>query len=362
MNTIIESIWKEKLQSANIQKTIQNAYSAIYKGNFDEIEELDEEQYYNSQRNTFRLSSEPSESLIEFDKSSAKNMKKTRHNINEINKETVIKSYDDIKIKPDTTDISSIKNNTMVQARQVLKEINDMVDNNNTEMNDQPFNDDIGTKNKIDEKLFNSSLDQAKCNSLEDKTKPKLKENGLACKFASNGRSPARKDTEEIGYLVTHSPMLMRTLTKSHAKSYEKNANSKFKQSVKLENFKSDQIKHANVKKLTQNDNNKNNTLFYKDQYFTSNNNYFKKENTSKKIKNDYIVEELRESLMNPQQKQSFNITVTKMHGKNQSASSFRTKTYDDTLSAKNFDIRREGKKIAFVQKQGTPHIRSVFY
>lgn len=51
-NVIIESIWKDKVNSENIDKTIQNAFYQSYKGNIESIQELDEEQLYNSWTNS----------------------------------------------------------------------------------------------------------------------------------------------------------------------------------------------------------------------------------------------------------------------------------------------------------------------
>lgn len=59
---LIESVWKEKTRPDKIQETIQSAFYEIYRGGFDEIKELDEEQmcnsYLNSGLNTDRLLSD----------------------------------------------------------------------------------------------------------------------------------------------------------------------------------------------------------------------------------------------------------------------------------------------------------------
>ena len=51
-NVIIESIWKEKVNSEKIDETIQNAFYQSYKGNIVSIQELDEEQLYHSWTNS----------------------------------------------------------------------------------------------------------------------------------------------------------------------------------------------------------------------------------------------------------------------------------------------------------------------
>ena len=60
-NSIIDSIWKAKMETDNIQETIKSAFNQIYRRSFEEIKELEEEQYHswvNSQSNTERLLSE----------------------------------------------------------------------------------------------------------------------------------------------------------------------------------------------------------------------------------------------------------------------------------------------------------------
>jgi len=49
---LIECVWKEKVKAAKIKETIQAAFNEIYRGNFEEIKELDEEQMYNSWMNS----------------------------------------------------------------------------------------------------------------------------------------------------------------------------------------------------------------------------------------------------------------------------------------------------------------------
>lgn len=47
-NYLIDAIWNEKVNSEKIQQTIDWATQLIYKGNFEEIQEEDEEHLYNS--------------------------------------------------------------------------------------------------------------------------------------------------------------------------------------------------------------------------------------------------------------------------------------------------------------------------
>lgn len=51
-NVLIDSIWKEKTKPEQLKETIQSAFCEIYRGNFDEIKEVDEEQLYNSYLNS----------------------------------------------------------------------------------------------------------------------------------------------------------------------------------------------------------------------------------------------------------------------------------------------------------------------
>ena len=61
-NSLIDAVWKNKIEAGKIQDTIRGAFDQIYRGSFEEIEELDEEQFYNSwinsQANTERLLSD----------------------------------------------------------------------------------------------------------------------------------------------------------------------------------------------------------------------------------------------------------------------------------------------------------------
>lgn len=79
VGTLIESIWKEKVMSDKIKETIQAAYNQIYRGSFDEIKELDEEQMYNSWmnsgNNTERLKSEPTVSSAPMGKNEFRDAK-----------------------------------------------------------------------------------------------------------------------------------------------------------------------------------------------------------------------------------------------------------------------------------------------
>lgn len=50
--SVIDEIWMDKTRTDNISDTIKTAFFEIYKGGFDEIQELDEEQLYNSYMNS----------------------------------------------------------------------------------------------------------------------------------------------------------------------------------------------------------------------------------------------------------------------------------------------------------------------
>lgn len=66
---MIETIWREKTRHDRIKETIQEAFCEIYRGSFDEIIELDEEQLYssylNSGMNTERLLTDNNWSTIQ---------------------------------------------------------------------------------------------------------------------------------------------------------------------------------------------------------------------------------------------------------------------------------------------------------
>lgn len=68
-SSLIDAIWKEKTKVESIGDTIKAAFFEIYKGGFDEIQELDEEQLYssymNSRVNTDRLVSENNTSAVQ---------------------------------------------------------------------------------------------------------------------------------------------------------------------------------------------------------------------------------------------------------------------------------------------------------
>lgn len=51
-NSLIDSIWKERTHPDKLKDTIQSAVFEVYRGGFDEIKELDEEQLYNSFMNS----------------------------------------------------------------------------------------------------------------------------------------------------------------------------------------------------------------------------------------------------------------------------------------------------------------------
>lgn len=67
--SMIEEIWRDKTAAENIADTIKSAFFEIYKGGFDEIKELDEEQLYNSYMNsalnTERLLTENNSTMIQ---------------------------------------------------------------------------------------------------------------------------------------------------------------------------------------------------------------------------------------------------------------------------------------------------------
>lgn len=51
-NSLIDSIWKDRTHPDKLKDTIQSAVFEVYRGGFDEIKELDEEQLYNSFMNS----------------------------------------------------------------------------------------------------------------------------------------------------------------------------------------------------------------------------------------------------------------------------------------------------------------------
>ena len=62
-NSLIDIIWKEKVSFDRIQETILKAQKEIYKGEFEEIAELDEESYPNSWVHSTKRSFKGEESM-----------------------------------------------------------------------------------------------------------------------------------------------------------------------------------------------------------------------------------------------------------------------------------------------------------
>lgn len=58
-NSVIEGIWSEKTNPESIGETIRSAFFELYKGGFDEIQELDEEQLYSSYLNSVAYTDRP---------------------------------------------------------------------------------------------------------------------------------------------------------------------------------------------------------------------------------------------------------------------------------------------------------------
>lgn len=328
---MIESIWKDKVRSENIKETIQSAFNEIYRGNFEEIKELDEEQMYNSWIN--------SKSNTERIKNDSKGVSLKKRITEHKDERTITVFSDEQEDEPQLEVIG------LYEKKLIENEIKDNAATNlNIDIRDKPSKHHNGMKRrtKVNRSDSENLAGIKHCNVKEPiEIFQQMKDS----KFTGNFRvhepidlSDDNTSSENEGMKVqAHLPTsYFKEYTKKHMRSFDKNSNQNMRINNRTINGTIDDLKNTSIKHTTTLRDYKRPHICLKEQYYTNIQNKIRrdKHNTSK---TDVIDQKLKHSIKYTTKEYNLRLSLNKMHVRNRSANSIRCKSYlEDNGSNKN--------------------------
>lgn len=366
VNTIIEAIWKEKLHNDNIKQTIQAAYTEMYKGKFEEIEELEEEQLYNSylnsRRDTYKLSSDFSESLIDKERSSHKNQKNKQVDPGNGDQNILISSYEEIRC-PENNKIPLKNEGSMLDARKVLKEINDLVHDtrNRPEKNkkslQRPF-----SSSEVSNKRAKTDIDRSNFTNCTINSTINEKDEGNHNTVDTKSVIFNRKKLEGQGNFNSLSYTSINPKAKTYSKCFDRKPNNEFKTSAKVNTLPSHRNNRFNFKASVHNAEKFKSNPIHKSQILNKQNSKARKENLHVEFKNNAIIEKLKNSTT-PLLEDGYNVSVKRLRSRNMSSKSFGGKRHIDEISSiKHAKSVKGSKKFNFPDKTTFSNSNNLFY
>lgn len=336
-NSVIENVWKDKLSPDNIKQTIQKAIYDTYKGNFDEIKELDEEQLYNS--------------WINSEKATDRIMSDNNMNSSHIN--------DNFEANSTNLQISQVKPDKTLIVSEIYEQDENVGDNKNTKQNKLEVNSTPGIKDSLEPEKKQQQREHRSSRSMKNYSSIKkisnseilnsLRESDSQVCLSNSSRTKNR--TEEIiknPYFVDSKREKPKMLNNSmKLRCLTKVSNKKKNLSCIKPDFAS-----------TQNYIKKSPTVSKRDKFGTHLNGSFKKENLFKYKKmnstDDRIQSVLKESKTN---------NISKQHNRNVSANSFKKKQKEGNISRFKYEYSQENNKKFSINKKMslTPNMK-LFY
>lgn len=336
VSSLIESVWKDKIRSEKIKETIKSACNEIYRGKFEEIKELDEEEMYNSWMNS-RINTEKGKSESKEDKEKGKEVDLRKGKSlsllaedDEVHSNMIISDiYDkancDKRLKDCDRELhlgprehQAIPKSTDVEVSGVsnLKSLN-LKSRIKTTRSDSENLGRLGLSDIRDTPNVNKSR-----NSLNNK--PQLKERKY---LDVEDSSSDIEEAENQG----DSPLLQfRGHPKSQMRSFDRTVNQSLKMNSKAANLVIDEPRYINPKHSSTIREIKRSNMCLKEQYYTNVQNNVKRDRKANTSKIDLIDQKLKHSIKQSTKECHFKLSLTKMHARNRSANSLKCRSYFD--------------------------------
>ena len=349
ISALVESIWKDRVRADKIQETIKSAYNEIYRGEFEEIKEVDEEQMYNSWMNS-------KSSVERVQTESGLNSAKTMHNrdANEAEgnitgfceeddkgrKITVSEIYDrnDDAVNPSDNNVN-IKNESNVDDYKEV--VDDNRDKNCTNKNrikkHRTESENFGKTRTHHSKLSNNHKGHNNENSLT--------ENQLS-KYVNEADSNKSLSEHDITKPKCQLPTsTFRELNKKHMRSFDSNGIQSMRQNLQIDNTTDNDIKNINPKFSETIRGLKRSNLCFKEQYYTNVQNHVKKEKKNC-MKTDFIDQKLKQSIKYSINEGRHRLIAGKLKARNRSANSIHYRSYTEDLGSVKNDVVKTNKKM----------------
>lgn len=353
--TLIESIWKDKLKTENIKETIQEAYNEINRGKFDKIQELDEEQLYNSLMNS-GSNTEWLKSEVMVNKANGyQNKIKENNSINEFRK----------TVEEDSNLLNSdnnVNDALLIRKDQVYRQESTKSNEHTTIEYQDPINEHMDKNEflrKFKEQDNNSkppkNINYANVKVMDihdtyeeerldtDENNNNEIEECLANYIDDNSSSATKQPRHQQNI----SASILRNRNKRYMRSFDKAINSKPKQPIKVSTFRNEHAKHKKLVNATHFKDNKINMPYLKDQYHTITQNTFKKDSKHFNTKIDIAEQKFKQILNNSRYEYNLRLPLHKMHARNRSANSLSGRfNADENFSSKDDQHKTTSKKI----------------
>ena len=367
VTALVESLWKEKTKTDKIQETIKLAYNEIYRGEFEEIKEVDEEQMYNSWMN--------SKSSIERIKteSGARSSKKQPNKDKTVRKDiTDFEGAQDINPNILVSDIydkdsSEKKNSDEVSIAE--EELNEL------DLNNQP-DKHVSITNSMDPTLSKwANNSKITTENLERMQKHRKKRLNNSVQY-HNENSLKENNVTKVGGLEEHNNLLesdavrskvhlpyrYREFTKKHMRSFDKGADSNNSLYSKALQLDTGDLKGLNSKFTATMKDFRRSQLFMKEQYFTNTQNRIKRDRRANNSRTDLIDYRLKNSVKNSIKDNSLKLSVRKVKARNRSSASMRSQSHVEEVSTNRIDTSNSNLKELAKHKRELPLSKAEMY
>lgn len=363
--TIIESLWKDKTHSERIKETIQSAYDQIYKGEFEQIDELEEEQQYpsktESQRNTFVLSADQQERAL-------------------------IKSYGcEIENSKDRSDAGNGSDNgfrSLEFLADKLEEGGSLVNcgrgfpdkRKSSETSSQLLGLD---QRSTDERSFQKNLlphsspeligelrngehcRNGMCSGLMHHSKGQI----VFKDAKENSFWPNSKKIQDLGCFIAQPVARIKQTLEIVSRSYDKNSIRYAKTSLRKEDFKTDKVNQKSVKRSAFQTSSQKSNQYMRNQFFSTAESQFRKKNKSMRLKEELFEIKWFDSYVNPNKGPSLSLSIQRPSSKNRSPVLFKSKENAvSALSSKKTETKADNRVFTCGDKQTPSIIRNVLF
>lgn len=352
VNTLIESICKEKLSNESIKQTIQEAYDEIYRGKFEAIKELDEEQLYSSiycsGNNTERRKSEAMPVSMKKGTNEERAWDKPTDTLTDeiVDSKLLIsdiydrstsdnKNQHEIEANPGEANDKTIKGH---KKHESIK-INDIDKLNDNNTNDSANQSDV-YKDEFAEACENEySYSNEKWDNNNDTERDGSENTSLHHEFNTNSDKKQNNNKHNIH------PSLLKNSRRVQMRSFDQGLNGNIKEQIKMCSLRNTRMPKRNLKKSSQVGDNIKPSPFLKEQYHTTMSNNIRKEKSLHLSKPD--LNKLKNKPLNKNSAKEYHLklSLNKFHARNRSANSInRKRQVVDTSLSKRLNNQIEGE------------------
>jgi len=347
---LIESVWREKVKAEKIKETIKAAFNDIYRGEFEEIKELDEEQLYssllNSGNNTERMKSDPflikgapqkNEFVIEL---------KAKHKTEEARPRVHdLKPQRDFNVpsrKSNERRKKSTKSTEKEQpARETMFETMECPQTPQVANNSGKYSKDKSPQVKV---IDIRDAYEEECMVSEEHISDEV---AHSTDHAEEKVLLSASKSSNQQHAVLPSSVL-KNRNRKHMRSFDRVAPAKSKPVTKTSSFKNERQRHKKVSNGTYIRDFKSSVTFFKDQHITNANNTVRKDARAGGSKVSSTDAKFKKNVSTSIHESHFKMKLSKMHARNRSTNSLNGRSSDENFYSKLDQFktinRRRGK------------------